>query len=122
MLNVAIALVLFPVLVLAPVFGNLFWPTTGGLIIFVFATYLYLRFSSARYYLRPDVALHLLFGCSYIVIAFSVWMFKVKLPIVQAFSLLRVFDAFVALATMTLGMTTLFSGLVVLFVRAKSIK
>jgi hypothetical protein len=122
MLNVAIALVLLPVLVLAPVFGNLFWPTTGGLIIFVFVTYLYLRFSSARYYLRPDMKIHLLFGCSYAVIAFSVWMFKVKLPIVQAFSLLRVFDALVALATMTLGMTTLFSGLVVLFVRAKSIK
>ncbi len=121
MLNVAIALVLAFLIVPSILFGNFLWPTTGGFIILVVGTYLCIRFSSARFYLRPDTSIHITLLCSYLSVAFSVWKVEeLKRPL--AFSLMRIFDGAVVLATMTTGIILLATGLIMLFIRAKNIR
>jgi hypothetical protein len=123
MLNVAIAIVLALAIVLSILFRNFFWLPTGGFIILISATYLYLRFSSARYYLRPTTAIQTLLVCSNLMVIVPVSIFQSKTisPGLPAIFEMMVFGTIIA-AIMIPGIILLFVGLVMLFVRAKSIK
>jgi hypothetical protein len=123
MLNVAIAIVLALAIVLSILFSNFFWLSTGGFIILVFATYLYLRFSSARYYLLPTTAIHTILVCSNLMVIVPVSIVQAKRfsPGLPAIFEMMVFGTIVA-SIMIPGIILLFVGLVMLFVRAKSIK
>ncbi len=99
--------------------GNLLWPTTGGWIILVFSICLVLRFSSARYHLRANIreniGIYLLFACAYALIAGVV---SIKLPP----GLPAIFVAAGLAGMMILAIILILSGLLILFMRAKSIK
>ena len=127
MLNVAVALVLAFLIIcstiLSILFGQLLLPPSGGFIILVVGTYLYLRSSSARFYLRPDIAIHITLLCSYLLIAFPVWLIKVQrispgLPAI--FDIILLMTGVIVI--MGSGIILLATGLILLFIQAKNVK
>ena len=127
MLNVAVALVLAFLMIcstiLSILFGQLLLPPVGGFIILVVGTYLYLRSSSARFYLRPDIAIHITLLCSYLLIAFPVWLIKVQrispgLPAI--FDIILLMTGVIVI--MGSGIILLATGLILLFIQAKNVK
>ena len=128
MLNVAVALVLAFLIIcstiLSILFGQLLLPPSGGFIILVVGTYLYLRFSSARFYLQPDIAIHITLLCSYAMIAFSVWLIEVMR--IASSDLPGIFDLMaivvIIMITLILGIMLLATDLICLFIQAKNIK
>ena len=129
MLNVAVALVLAFVIICSTIlsitFSQFCWPPVGGFIILVVGTYLYLKSSSARFYLRPNAPIHILFLCSYLLIGLAsvIWQSTFErasegLPAVMFLPIL-IFTMIVIIGS---GVTALAMGIVLLFVQSKSIK
>jgi hypothetical protein len=116
-INAAIALAIALVLVLSILFRNLLWLSMGGFIILVSGTYLYLRFSTARLYLRLNTPIHLVLLCSYPLLAFPIWKIKVK-GLEPGFA--AIFDAVLMAGIMFSGVLLLMAGLIGLFVRTNS--
>lgn len=112
-INAAIALVIALLLVLSIPFRNILWASTGGFIVLVSGMYLYLRFSSARFYLRLNIPVHLVLLCSYPLIAFPVWKITVKglEPGLSA-----IFDAMLMFGIMLPGIILLVAGIIAIFV------
>jgi hypothetical protein len=108
-INTAIALVIALWLVLSILFRSLSWLPTGGFILLVTGKYLYLRFSSARFYLRLNNSIHLALLCSYPLIAFPVWKLTVK---GLAPGLSSIFDVMLIGMIMIPGVVLLMAGLI----------
>jgi hypothetical protein len=116
-INAAIALVIALLLFLSILFRNPLWPSIGGFIILVGGTYLYLRFSSARLYLRLNTPIHLVLLCSYPLLAFPIWKIKVK-GLEPGFA--AIFDAVLMAGIMFPGVILFMAGLIGLFVRTSA--
>ena len=120
MLNIAVALVLAFVIICSIIliqFGQYIWPPIGGRIALVVVMYSYLRFSSARFYLRPDIKIHIMLLCSYLLIGVPVWRFKFNQISPGLPALL---DIPLMVVIMMSGITLLGVGLIRLFVKSKS--
>ena len=119
MLNIAVALVLAFVIICSIIliqFGQYISPPIGGFIALVVVVYLYLRFSSARFYLRPNMAIHVTFLCSYLLIGIPVWRFTFNQI---SPSLSGIMDVMLMAAIMMSGIMLLGVGLISLFVQSK---
>ena len=129
MLNVAVALVLAFLIIcstiLSILFGQLLLPPVGGFIILVAGTYLYLRSSSARFYLQPNVTINTILLCSYLHISLAAWQFTVQ-KVSPGLSLQAALEIMLlmigAIVFMIPGIILLAIGLILLFIQAKNIK
>ena len=128
MFNVAVALVLAFLIICSSILwilsGQLLLPPVGGFIILVVCTYLYLQSSSARFYLHPNVTINIILICSYLCIFLGVWSFITAKA--TSSGLEGIFDVMalvvLVIATMVPGIILLATGLILLFIQAKSIK